>query len=77
MEIERMREMSWKDRCRNYGLWVSFASLVFLLLHGVGLEIVDGYYNRVVDFILGMLVLFGIINNPTTTHRGYWDDRRK
>jgi uncharacterized membrane protein len=76
-EIERMREMNWKSRFRNYGLWVYFASLVFLLLHGVGVEIVDGYYDRVVDFFLGMLVLFGIVNNPTTTHRGYLDDRQK
>jgi uncharacterized membrane protein len=72
-----MWEMNWKNRFQNYGLWVSLTSLLFLVLHGMGLEIVDAYYDRAVDFILGMLVLFGIVNNPTTTHRGYLDDRQK
>jgi uncharacterized membrane protein len=68
--------MNWVNRLRNYGFWISSASLILLLLKGVGLDIMDNQYHTVVDFILATLVLLGIINNPTTTHRGYLDDQK-
>ena len=63
-----------KQRIRNYGLWVSFASLVLLVVQAFGVRIDVGKYNDVVNAILTLLVSFGIINNPTTENKGYGDD---
>lgn len=63
-----------KQRIRNYGLWVSFASLVLLVAQAFGVQIDVGKYNDAVNAILALLVSLGIINNPTTENKGYGDD---
>lgn len=65
-----------KQRIRNYGLWVSFASLVLLVVQAFGVQIDVGKYNNVVNAILTLLVSLGIINNPTTKNKGYGDDAK-
>ena len=66
--------MDLKKRLRNYGLWVSLASLVLLLLNNFGVDIDESKYNGIVDSILAILVLLGILNNPTTEKKGFGDD---
>ena len=62
------------SRFKNYGLWVSIAALIPLLLSAVGVNIVPDKYNEIVHLILAILVALGILNNPTTEVKGYFDD---
>lgn len=54
-----------KKRFRNYGLWVSLASLILIALQGFGVNIASEQYNEVVNAVLGILTLLGVISNPT------------
>lgn len=54
-----------KKRLRNYGLWVAVASLVLLALQTFGVDIAPEKYNQLVNGVLGVLVLLGVISNPT------------
>ena len=53
---------------KNYGLWISIASLIPLLIP----DSLPPNYNEVVKAILGVLVLAGIISNPSKG-KGYSD----
>ena len=66
--------MNLKKRLRNYGLWVSVASLVLLLLKNFGIYVDASKFNGIVDAILTIFVLLGILNDPTTKKKGYGDD---
>ncbi|MFE7820609.1 phage holin [Priestia megaterium] len=57
--------MRLPNRFKNYALWVAMASLVLLVLQAFGLPIVEAEYNRVVSAVLSVLVLAGVINNPS------------
>lgn len=65
------------SRFKNYALWISIFSFIPLLLKGLGYDILPSNYNEIVTSFLGILVLAGIINNPTTTNKGYSDDTEK
>jgi len=66
--------MRWK----NYGLWASILAFIPLLadaLETYNISIVlPGNYDKLVIALLGILVLAGIINNPTSKNKGYFDD---
>lgn len=51
-------------RWQNYGLWVSIASLLFMIVQDAGFYITPEKWNTYVDLILGILVMLGIISNP-------------
>ena len=61
-------------RLRNYGLWISIASLTFMILQESGVQITPEKFDTYVNSILGILILLGIINNPTTENKGFGDD---
>ncbi|MDX8367867.1 holin [Cytobacillus sp. IB215665] len=63
------------NRYKNYGLWVAVAALGLMIIQDLGLQITPEHYNTYVDAILGILVLLGIINNPTTKHKGFRGDK--
>lgn len=63
-----------KNRLKNYGLWISVASLIFMVLQNSGLQITPEQWDSYVNAILTVLVLAGIINNPTTENKGFGDD---
>ena len=63
-----------KVRLKNYGLWISVASLAFMVVQNSGLQITPEQWNSYVNAILTVLVLAGIINNPTTDNKGFGDD---
>lgn len=50
---------------RNYGLWVAVAALVGMILQDAGLAITPEKYDGYVQAVLGVLVLAGIVSNPS------------
>jgi phi LC3 family holin len=66
------------NRWKNYGLWVSIFAFIALFIQALGVYgvnlILPGNYNSLVTCILGILVLAGIINDPTTTNLGFLGD---
>lgn len=63
------------DRFKNYGLWVSIAAFIPMFLKGIGIDILPSNYNDLINSFLGILVVAGILSNPTTTNKGYVDDK--
>ncbi|GAA0176968.1 hypothetical protein SH2C18_02790 [Clostridium sediminicola] len=62
------------DRFKNYGLWVSIAAFIPLILEAFGFKIMPGNYNEIINSLLGILVLAGIINNPQNG-KGYLNEK--
>lgn len=61
------------NRFKNYGLWLSIAAFIPLLLSSFGIQIIP-QYEQIVNAFLGILVVAGIISNPTTVNRWFNDD---
>ena len=66
--------MNIKTRLKNYGLWVAVIAFVPIFLKGIGIDILPGNYTDIATGLLGIFVLLGIINNPTTDNTGFKDD---
>ncbi|AKN30645.1 holin [Clostridium carboxidivorans P7] len=64
------------NRFKNYGLWVSIAAFIPLLLNGFGIDVLPKNYSDVVNALLGILVTAGILSNPQTESKGYLDDKK-
>ncbi|KFX53895.1 holin [Clostridium botulinum] len=64
-----------KSRFKNYGLWVSIAALIPLILKCFGIEIIQREYQQIVQAILSILVMLGIVSNPTTDTKWFNDDK--
>lgn len=62
------------NRWRNYGLWVSILAFIPVLLNALGIKLLPENYEVIVNALLGVLVLAGVINDPTTENKGYFDD---
>jgi uncharacterized membrane protein len=54
------------NRFRNKGLWVALASFLLLLLQTMGVHVVADQYTELVNSFLGILVMAGILSNPTS-----------
>lgn len=54
------------NRFKNYGLWLAVASLSLIVAQAFGLTIAEDKYNEVVNAVLTVLVLAGVVNNPTS-----------
>ena len=68
----------FKNRLKNYGLWISIAALVPLVLSAFGVKLFDEQkYMEVINAILAILVGLGIINNPDTKNPWFGDDKTK
>lgn len=69
------------NRFKNYAMYVSLVGLVGLILQSYGLfaklGLTDKTFNDIANGILTFLVAAGIINNPTTENKGYFDDSEK
>lgn len=61
-------------RLRNYGLWISLGSLIFMIIQEFGVQITPEKWELYVNSILSILILLGIVNNPTTQNKGFGDD---
>jgi uncharacterized membrane protein len=64
-----------KSRFNNYGFWVSIAALVPIILQGFGIDILPENYNTIINASLSVLVMMGLINNPTTDCKWFLDDK--
>lgn len=64
-----------KTRLKNYGLWLAVIALIPMICQGFGVSILPGNYEELSTAILGIFVLLGIVNNPTTEHKGFSDDK--
>ena len=62
------------NRWQNYGLWASVAAFIPIALRGFGYDILPANYEEICTALLGILVLAGIISNPTTERKGWSDD---
>lgn len=68
--------MDW-SRLKNYGLWVAILALIPLILKQFGIYIIPEEYTQITTAILSILVMAGILNNPTTENKGFLDDNIK
>lgn len=59
--------MNWKNRLKNYNFWISMFSAVLLILQALKLEFDVAYVNEIFTAVLGLLVVVGIIIDPTKT----------
>jgi len=67
------------NRWKNYGLWVAILAFIPVFLdslktYGVNVPLPENY-DLLVKSILGILVLAGILNDPTTENKGFLDDK--
>ncbi|MCH1627649.1 hypothetical protein [Fredinandcohnia quinoae] len=60
--------MKWK----NYGLWISIASILYMVLKDLGFKIDLTEWQTYVTAILGVLATLGIISNPEKG-KGFFD----
>jgi uncharacterized membrane protein len=62
------------NRFKNYALWIAVASLGLIVAQAFGFEIAEDKYNEIVNGVLTVLVLSGVINNPTSG-TGFKDEK--
>lgn len=65
--------MFQKKRLSNYGLWIAVAAFILLLLQTFGVEIAPDRFYELVNGLLGILVLLGVISNPTNPDGKYFN----
>ena len=62
-----------QNRLKSRVLWMAVAALVMLLMRNYGLYqyigMTEEVFKTVIDMVLGILVLLGIINNPTNSDK--------
>ena len=58
-------KMKWKNRLTNYNFWISIVSAVLLILQNFDVHFDIANFNEIVTGVLGLLVVIGIINDPT------------
>lgn len=59
--------MNWKNRLKNYNFWISMFSAILLILQALKIEFDVAYVNEIFTAVLGLLVVVGIIIDPTKT----------
>ena len=59
--------MNWKNRLTNYNFWISMFSAVLLILQALKIKFDIAYVNEIFTAVLGLLVVIGIISDPTRT----------
>lgn len=66
-----------KSRFKNYGLWVSILAFIPMLCDAFGLKILPANYEQLCKALLSILVVAGILNNPSTENAGFLDDKQR
>ena len=57
--------MNWKKRLTNYNFWISIVSAVLLIFQAFNIKFDIVYVNEIATAVLGLLVVIGIISDPT------------
>lgn len=60
--------MNWKNRLTNYNFWISIISAVLLIFQAFNINFDIAYVNEIATAVLGLLVVIGIISDPTKTY---------
>ena len=68
-----MKNINWKLRFKNKATLIAIASTVILLAQQLGLKLPDNIED-VVNTVLTLLVLLGVVNDPTTA--GFKDSEK-
>lgn len=63
--LKIMKNINWKLRFKNKATLIAIASTVILLVQQLGFKLPDNIAD-VVNTFLTLLVLLGVINDPTT-----------
>lgn len=70
MSLERMIIMNEQNRFKSWALWVSVAGAVWVILSAFGIPeqigLTESAFNTVLDAIGSVLIMFGVVNNPTS-----------
>ena len=64
-----------KQRMHNYGFWVSLIALISLIWKTYDPNFPIQAYDEITSAVLGILVLLGIVSDPTTKSSGFLDDK--
>lgn len=64
-----------KTRFKSYGLWLAVIALIPMVCQSFGANILPANYEEVATAILSIVVMLGIVNNPTTENKGFLDDK--
>lgn len=62
------------NRYNNLGLWLSLAALACLVLQDLGFTLNSERVDAYVKVISQIMIILGIVNNPTTENKWYADD---
>ena len=60
------------NKFKNVGLWISVAALIPMVFKGFNINILPVNYTEIINAVLGILILAGILNNPSNGN-GYID----
>ena len=58
--------MNWKARLKNKTFWVALMSAIVVLTQQLGLDIFPDNIMEIVNTVLMILVILGVVVNPTT-----------
>lgn len=59
-------KINWKLRLQSKYFWVALISLIVLLTQQLGFDIFLKNWEEVLNTVLSILILLGVINDPTT-----------
>lgn len=59
-------KINWKLRLQSKYFWVALISLIVLLTQQLGFDIFPKNWEEVLNTVLSILILLGVINDPTT-----------
>lgn len=60
-------KINWSLRLQSKYFWVALISLIVLLTQQLGFDIFPKNWEEVLNTVLSILILLGVINDPTTT----------
>lgn len=73
-----MKEFFLK-RYKNYGFWIALTSVTLLFANEIfkyfGVVIDNNGAMEIVKAGLGIAVILGVVNDPTTDNKGFGDDK--
>jgi uncharacterized membrane protein len=69
--------MNIKLRLKSYSLWISLFAFIPMLLQSFGINTLPENYEEVTKAFLWILVMLGLVNNPTTVNKGFLDDEKE
>lgn len=59
-------KINWSLRLQSKYFWVALISLIVLLTQQLGFNIFPKNWEEVLNTVLSILILLGVINDPTT-----------